>query len=63
VPLVVFTSKPAAYSSSLANIGGLLGLSSDPNTKSPLQYLTQNLKSPILTFYTKSNGKLQMFDF
>uniref|UniRef100_A0A915NL62 Peptidase A1 domain-containing protein n=1 Tax=Meloidogyne floridensis TaxID=298350 RepID=A0A915NL62_9BILA len=60
VPLVVFNSKPAAYSSSLANIGGLLGLSSDPNTKSPLQYLTQNLKNPILTFYTKSNGKLQI---
>uniref|UniRef100_A0A915N3E8 Peptidase A1 domain-containing protein n=1 Tax=Meloidogyne javanica TaxID=6303 RepID=A0A915N3E8_MELJA len=60
VPLVVFTSKPAAYSSSLANIGGLLGLSSDPNTKSPLQYLTQNLKNPILTFYTKSNGKLEI---
>uniref|UniRef100_A0A915MKJ9 Peptidase A1 domain-containing protein n=1 Tax=Meloidogyne javanica TaxID=6303 RepID=A0A915MKJ9_MELJA len=60
VPLVVFTSKPAAYSSSLANIGGLLGLSSDPNTKSPLQYLTQNLPKPILTFYTKSNGKLQI---
>ncbi|CAK5112776.1 unnamed protein product [Meloidogyne enterolobii] len=63
VPLVVFDSLPATYSSSLANIGGLLGLSSssdNANTKSPLQYLTQNFPKPILTFYTKSNGKLEI---
>uniref|UniRef100_A0A1I8BET8 Peptidase A1 domain-containing protein n=1 Tax=Meloidogyne hapla TaxID=6305 RepID=A0A1I8BET8_MELHA len=59
MPLVVVNSIPAAYSNSLVNTNGMLGLSKSGNNN-PLEYLSKNLQNPILTFYTKSNGQLSL---